>query len=95
MRRCQLVSGLHRTGCFHKIKALYADSDFTTQEAASRPWAHSVGFAFAFGWRRASAGFLSTILAAAADADTVAKVFCCRSIYSMGLAVPFCLLHWH
>jgi cytochrome c-type biogenesis protein len=86
-----IVFGLHLTGIF-KIKALYADKRLHNTGSGKSPLgAFAVGFAFAFGWTPCIGPILSTILAAAADADTVRKGIVLLAIYSMGLAVPFLL----
>jgi cytochrome c-type biogenesis protein len=86
-----IVFGLHLTGIF-KIKALYADKRLHNTGSGKSPLgAFVVGFAFAFGWTPCIGPILSTILAAAADADTVRKGIMLLAIYSMGLAVPFLL----
>jgi cytochrome c-type biogenesis protein len=86
-----IVFGLHLTGVL-KIKALYMDKRLHGMKSSGTPWgAFLVGFAFAFGWTPCIGPILTTILAFAANEDTVMKGTLLLAVYSAGLAVPFLL----
>ena len=50
-----------------------------------------LGFAFAFGWTPCIGPILTTVLALAANSDTIARGVLLLAIYSAGLAIPFLL----
>jgi len=86
-----IIFGLHLTGIF-KIKALYADKRIHSMQGGKSPiGAFLVGFAFAFGWTPCIGPVLASILALAANSDSVSKGILLLWVYSLGLAVPFVL----
>ena len=50
-----------------------------------------LGFAFAFGWTPCIGPILTTVLALAANSDTIARGVLLLAVYSAGLAIPFLL----
>jgi cytochrome c-type biogenesis protein len=50
-----------------------------------------LGFAFAFGWTPCIGPILTTVLALAAQSDTIARGVLLLAVYSAGLAIPFLL----
>ncbi len=86
-----ILFGLHMTGIL-RINALYADKRLHNVKGGNTvAGAFLIGFAFAFGWQACTGPILGTILAFAADQDTVLKGVGLLAVYSLGLAVPFLL----
>ncbi len=86
-----IVFGLHMIGVF-KIKFLQYEKRI---QSGSKPLgvigSFVVGLAFAFGWTPCIGPILASILAVAAQQDSVGKGIMLLSFYSAGLGIPFLL----
>ncbi len=86
-----IIFGLHMIGIF-KIKFLQYEKRF---QAGSKPLglvgSFVVGLAFAFGWTPCIGPILASILAIAAQQDSIGKGIVLLSLYSAGLGIPFLL----
>lgn len=84
-----VIFGLHMTGLF-KIKALYSERRFHTRmHTVGYAGSYLIGLMFAFGWTPCVGPALGTILAMAANSDTVLRGVGLLAVYSLGLGVPF------
>ena len=86
-----IVFGLHMIGIF-KIKFLQYEKRF---QSNAKPLGllgtFLVGLAFAFGWTPCIGPILASILAIAAQQDSVGKGILLLTFYSAGLGIPFLL----
>jgi len=86
-----IIFGLHMIGVF-KIKFLQYEKRF---QSNAKPLgligSFVVGLAFAFGWTPCIGPILASILAIAAEQNSVGKGIVLLSFYSAGLGIPFLL----
>src|SRR4030081_2729003 len=78
-------------GFFGPSMARWLNRDVRIQSKIGQPgvWsAFLLGFAFAFGWTPCIGPILATVLALAANAETISRGIFLLAIYSAGLAVP-------
>jgi cytochrome c-type biogenesis protein len=86
-----IIFGLHLTGLV-KIPLLYREARLDTgAPRRGLGGAFLLGFAFAFGWTPCIGPILASILALAAQRQTVLQGMFLLAIYSAGLAIPFLL----
>ena len=81
-------------GFFGPALARWLNRDVHLCSGATQPGIWSgflLGFAFAFGWTPCIGPILTTVLALAANSDTIARGVLLLAIYSAGLAIPFLL----
>lgn len=78
--------GLLRIPLLYSEKRVHADVD-----GASFAGAYVLGLAFAFGWTPCIGPILATVLALAANADSLGAGVRLLAVYSLGLGVPFVL----
>jgi cytochrome c-type biogenesis protein len=81
-------------GFFGPALARWLNRDVHLRNASQQPGIWSgflLGFAFAFGWTPCIGPILTTVLALAAQSDTIARGVLLLAIYSAGLAIPFLL----
>jgi len=81
-------------GFFGPALARWLNRDVHLRSGATQPGIWSgflLGFAFAFGWTPCIGPILTTVLALAANSDTIARGVLLLAIYSAGLAIPFLL----
>jgi cytochrome c-type biogenesis protein len=74
--------------------ARWLNRDVHLRSTSTQPGVWSgflLGFAFAFGWTPCIGPILTTVLALAANSDTIARGVLLLAIYSAGLAIPFLL----
>jgi cytochrome c-type biogenesis protein len=84
-----IIMGLHFTGIF-RIGFLMMEKRLQVDaKPATYLGAYVMGFAFALGWTPCIGPVLATILAIAAQEESVAKGALLLSIYSAGLGIPF------
>ncbi|MBI5215731.1 MAG: sulfite exporter TauE/SafE family protein [Ignavibacteriae bacterium] len=86
-----IIFGLHMIGVF-KIKFLQYEKRF---QSNAKPLGlfgtFVVGLAFAFGWTPCIGPILASILAIAAQQDTIGQGILLLTLYSAGLGIPFLL----
>jgi cytochrome c-type biogenesis protein len=86
-----IIVGLHFLGIF-TLNFLHREARYHVE---SRPagfiGAYVVGLAFAFGWTPCIGPVLGTILAFAAQEDTISQGVLLLLVYSLGLGIPFIL----
>jgi cytochrome c-type biogenesis protein len=86
-----ILFGLHFLGLL-KIPLLYREARFEAQvQGASLAGAYLIGLAFAFGWTPCIGPVLATVLAVAANEDSVQRGVTLLFVYSLGLGIPFIL----
>ena len=81
-------------GFFGPTLARWLNRDIHLRNAGTQPGIWSgffLGFAFAFGWTPCIGPILTTVLALAANSDTIARGVLLLAVYSAGLAIPFLL----
>src|SRR5947199_2653831 len=81
-------------GFFGPALARWLNRDVHLRSSVGQPGIWSgflLGFAFAFGWTPCIGPILTTVLALAAQSDTIARGVLLLAIYSAGLAIPFLL----
>jgi cytochrome c-type biogenesis protein len=81
-------------GFFGPALARWLNRDVHLRSTSTQPGIWSgflLGFAFAFGWTPCIGPILTTVLALAANSDTIARGVLLLAIYSAGLAIPFLL----
>jgi cytochrome c-type biogenesis protein len=81
-------------GFFGPALARWLNRDVHLRSTSSQPGIWSgflLGFAFAFGWTPCIGPILTTVLALAAQSDTIARGVLLLAVYSAGLAIPFLL----
>jgi cytochrome c-type biogenesis protein len=81
-------------GFFGPALARWLNRDVHLRSASKQPGIWSgflLGFAFAFGWTPCIGPILTTVLALAAQSDTIARGVLLLAVYSAGLAIPFLL----
>ena len=81
-------------GFFGPTLARWLNRDVHLRNAGTQPGIWSgffLGFAFAFGWTPCIGPILTTVLALAANSDTIARGVLLLAVYSAGLAIPFLL----
>ena len=81
-------------GFFGPALARWLNRDVHLRSSTKQPGIWSgflLGFAFAFGWTPCIGPILTTVLALAAQSDTIARGVLLLAIYSAGLAIPFLL----
>ncbi len=81
-------------GFFGPLLARWLNRDVHLRSTSSQPGIWSgflLGFAFAFGWTPCIGPILTTVLALAANSDTIARGVLLLAMYSAGLAIPFLL----
>jgi len=81
-------------GFFGPALARWLNRDVHLRSTSKQPGIWSgflLGFAFAFGWTPCIGPILTTVLALAAQSDTIARGVLLLAIYSAGLAIPFLL----
>ena len=85
------IFGLHVAGVFH-IKALNYEKRFNTRDKKFGVIGSVViGMAFAFGWTPCIGPILGSILALAANQETIHQGIILLLFYSAGLGIPFIL----
>lgn len=85
-----LVLGVHMTGLV-RIPFLMYERRFQAGQGAGVATSFVMGLAFAFGWTPCIGPILASILALAANADTIGKGVLLLAVYSAGLGIPFLL----
>jgi cytochrome c-type biogenesis protein len=86
-----ILMGLHFLGVF-RFGFLNREKRYQQETRPSGLiGAYAVGIAFAFGWTPCIGPVLATILAVAAEEDSVGQGAVLLAIYSLGLGVPFLL----
>lgn len=86
-----VLFGLHFLGVF-RIPLLYKEARFETgTSGASLAGAYIMGLAFAFGWTPCIGPILATVLALAAQEESLSAGVRLLFAYSLGLGVPFIL----
>jgi cytochrome c-type biogenesis protein len=86
-----ILFGLHFLGLV-RIPLLYAEARYEADvQGASLAGAYVMGLAFAFGWTPCIGPILATVLALAANADSLGAGVRLLAVYSLGLGVPFIL----
>jgi cytochrome c-type biogenesis protein len=81
-------------GFFGPALARWLNRDVHLRSGGTQPGIWSgflLGFAFAFGWTPCIGPILTTVLALAAQSDTIARGVLLLAVYSAGLAIPFLL----
>jgi cytochrome c-type biogenesis protein len=81
-------------GFFGPMLARWLNRDIHLRNTSAQPGIWSgflLGFAFAFGWTPCIGPILTTVLALAANSDTIARGVLLLAVYSAGLAIPFLL----
>jgi cytochrome c-type biogenesis protein len=81
-------------GFFGPALARWLNRDVHLRGGGTQPGIWSgflLGFAFAFGWTPCIGPILTTVLALAAQSDTIARGVLLLAVYSAGLAIPFLL----
>jgi cytochrome c-type biogenesis protein len=81
-------------GFFGPALAKFLNRDVHLRNTGTQPGIWSgflLGFAFAFGWTPCIGPILTTVLALAANSDTIARGVLLLAVYSAGLAIPFLL----
>jgi cytochrome c-type biogenesis protein len=86
-----ILFGLHFLGIL-RIPLLYSEARYHAEsDGASLAGAYIMGLAFAFGWTPCIGPILATVLALAANADSLGAGVRLLAVYSLGLGVPFIL----
>lgn len=86
-----VLFGVHMTGLV-RIPILYREARLDAATKNLRlPGAYLLGLAFGFGWTPCIGPILATILAFAANENTVSEGAFLLTIYSLGLGIPFLL----
>ncbi len=86
-----ILFGLHFLGVL-RIPLLYSEARYHTEvQGASLAGAYLIGLAFAFGWTPCIGPILATVLALAANTDSLGAGVRLLAVYSLGLGVPFVL----
>jgi len=86
-----ILFGLHFLGLV-RIPLLYSEKRLHANvDGASFAGAYVLGLAFAFGWTPCIGPILATVLALAANTDSLAAGVRLLAVYSLGLGVPFVL----
>ena len=86
-----IVFGLHFLGIL-RIPLLYSEKRVHAEvDGASFAGAYVMGLAFAFGWTPCIGPILATVLALAANADSLGAGVRLLAVYSLGLGIPFVL----
>ncbi len=86
-----ILFGLHFLGLL-RIPLLYSEKRYEANvEGASLAGAYLIGLAFAFGWTPCIGPILATVLALAANTDSLGAGVRLLAVYSLGLGVPFVL----
>ncbi len=85
-----LVLGVHMTGLV-RIPLLAYERRFQAGGGAGLATAFVMGLAFAFGWTPCIGPILASILALAANAETISRGVLLLALYSAGLGIPFLL----
>jgi cytochrome c-type biogenesis protein len=81
-------------GFFGPALARFLNRDVHLRNTSTQPGIWSgffLGFAFAFGWTPCIGPILTTVLALAANSDTIWRGVLLLAVYSAGLAIPFLL----
>ncbi len=81
-------------GFFGPTLARWLNRDVHLRNTSTQPGIWSgffLGFAFAFGWTPCIGPILTTVLALAANSDTIWRGVLLLAVYSAGLAIPFLL----
>jgi cytochrome c-type biogenesis protein len=81
-------------GFFGPTLARWLNRDVHLRNTGTQPGIWSgffLGFAFAFGWTPCIGPILTTVLALAANSDTITRGVLLLAVYSAGLAIPFLL----
>jgi cytochrome c-type biogenesis protein len=81
-------------GFFGPALTRFLNRDVHLRNSGTQPGIWSgffLGFAFAFGWTPCIGPILTTVLALAANSDTIARGVLLLAVYSAGLAIPFLL----
>ena len=81
-------------GFFGPALARFLNRDVHLRNTGTQPGIWSgffLGFAFAFGWTPCIGPILTTVLALAANSDTIWRGVLLLAVYSAGLAIPFLL----
>ena len=86
-----ILFGLHFLG-FLKIPLLYVEKRYhADMQGVSLAGAYLIGLAFAFGWTPCVGPVLATVLAVAAQENSLTTGIWLLLLYSLGLGVPFLL----
>ncbi|MDX2306856.1 MAG: cytochrome c biogenesis CcdA family protein [Hyphomicrobium sp.] len=86
-----ILFGLHFLGIV-RIPILFSEARYQADvDGASLVGAYVIGLAFAFGWTPCIGPILSTVLALAANSDSLGAGVRLLAVYSLGLGVPFIL----
>ena len=86
-----ILFGLHFLGLLH-VPVLFRQVRFSADmDRASYAGAYLIGLAFAFGWTPCIGPILATVLAVAANEDSVGAGVRLLFAYSLGLGIPFVL----
>ncbi len=86
-----ILFGLHFLGLF-RISLLYREARYhANMQGASLVGAYFIGLAFAFGWTPCIGPVLATVLAVAANENSMARGVQLLFVYSLGLGIPFIL----
>jgi cytochrome c-type biogenesis protein len=85
-----ILFGMHFLGVF-RIGLLYREARFAVGRPAGLAGAYLMGLAFAFGWTPCVGPVLATVLAVAAQEQSLKTGIWLLSFYSLGLGVPFVL----
>jgi cytochrome c-type biogenesis protein len=86
-----ILFGLHFLGVL-RIPLLYSEKRVHAEvSGASFAGAYVMGLAFAFGWTPCIGPILATVLALAANAESLGAGVRLLAVYSLGLGVPFVL----
>lgn len=86
-----ILFGLHFLGIL-RIPFLYKEARFEAgSDGASLLGAYVMGLAFAFGWTPCIGPVLATVLALAANEDSMVAGIRLLFVYSLGLGIPFIL----
>jgi cytochrome c-type biogenesis protein len=86
-----ILFGLHFLGLL-RIPLLYSEARYHAENSsASLAGAYVMGLAFAFGWTPCIGPILATVLALAANEQSLGAGVRLLAVYSLGLGVPFVL----
>lgn len=86
-----ILFGLHFLGIL-RIPLFYGEARYQANvEGASLLGSYVIGLAFAFGWTPCIGPILSTVLALAANTESLGAGVRLLTVYSLGLGVPFIL----
>jgi cytochrome c-type biogenesis protein len=85
-----ILFGLHTMGVL-RINYFYKEARLETRKPVGLFGAFVVGLAFAFGWTPCIGPILGSIMALAAEEETIQRGMLLLAVYSLGLGVPFLL----